>query len=69
VTEKLLRPGDAAKYLGITPEVLAAQARAQKVPHQFTPGGHRRYKLTELQKIANPEGGNNDNGTDKHITS
>lgn len=50
--DAILAATKAAKLLGINPRVLTKLAREGKIPCQYTPGGHRRYKKSEIERIA-----------------
>jgi len=47
-----LTPSQAADKLGITPATLTKWARAGKVPFSRVAGGHRRYDLDEIDRLA-----------------
>ena len=49
--EQLLTPREASRRLGITVTTLAQWARSGRLPATLTPGGHRRYRLTDLQTL------------------
>ncbi len=50
--ETWLSLGDAAAYLNVHPATLRRWSDAGQVPYMLTPGGHRRYALTDLQRFA-----------------
>jgi excisionase family DNA binding protein len=47
--EQLLTPREASRHLGITVTTLSHWARSGRLPATYTPGGHRRYRLTDLR--------------------
>lgn len=50
--ENLLKIGDAAKFLGITPQTLRNWAESGKLPPDFvSPGGHRFYRHQTLEQL------------------
>ncbi|BCX04494.1 MAG: DNA-binding protein [Candidatus Roseilinea sp.] len=50
--ETWLSLGDAAAYLNVHPATLRRWSDAGEIPHLLTPGGHRRYALSDLQRFA-----------------
>ena len=48
---KLLRPGQAAARLGVTPRTLINYVKAGLLPAQLTPGGQRRYTLSDIKRL------------------
>jgi len=48
---KLIRPGEAAKMLNVTTHTLVNMERKGILTTVKLPGGHRRYKLTEIEVI------------------
>jgi excisionase family DNA binding protein len=49
--DRLLQPGEAAQLLGVDPKTLIRWANAKKIPYHRTLGGHRRYRLSVIDKI------------------
>lgn len=43
---------DAAAYLHVHPATLRRWSDAGEIPHLLTPGGHRRYAVSDLQRFA-----------------
>lgn len=41
--------GQAATFLGVAPSTLRAWADASRVPAFYTPGGHRRFRRSDLE--------------------
>ena len=52
--DRLLPPREAAKLLGVTVLTLKNWIRDGKLVAVKTPGGHRRYKLSDLNGIMKP---------------
>ncbi|MCS7055001.1 MAG: helix-turn-helix domain-containing protein [Thermoflexales bacterium] len=50
--ETWLALGDAAAYLNVHPATLRRWSDAGEIPYLLTPGGHRRYALSDLQRFA-----------------
>lgn len=50
--EVWLSLGDAAAYLNVHPATLRRWTDAGEIPHLLTPGGHRRYAMSDLQRFA-----------------
>ena len=44
----LLSPSEAAELLNVSPVTLRQWSQKGRIPFQITPGGHRRYKKSEL---------------------
>ena len=49
--EKLVSCGKAAKILGVHPNTLILWEQEGRLSAIKTPGGHRRFKISELEKI------------------
>lgn len=49
---KLLKPGEAAKLLGVTVWTLRLWHNQGKVKAQQTHGGHCRYRLEDIRRIS-----------------
>lgn len=47
--ERLLTTGQVARALGLQAATVRLYAREHKVPFDSTPGGHRRFNLSEVQ--------------------
>ena len=54
--DKILSISKAAEYLGVSPLTLRNWEKKGKIKSFRTPGNHRRYKKSELDKIVNPNG-------------
>jgi len=48
----LLSPSEAAELLNVSPVTLRQWSQKGRIPFQITPGGHRRYKKSELYSFA-----------------
>ena len=48
----LLSPSEAAELLNVSPVTLRQWSQKGRIPFQITPGGHRRYKRSELYSFA-----------------
>lgn len=59
-SETLLTPGQAALILGVDPKTVARYAKAGKVSYIRTPGGHRRFKESEIKHFARVRNGETD---------
>lgn len=46
--DKLLTPGEVARLFGVDPKTVTAWARSGKIPSIKTPGGHRRYRQSDV---------------------
>lgn len=51
--DDLLRPREVAEMFGVRPTTIARWAREGKLAPLYTPGGHRRYRLSELRTLLN----------------
>lgn len=51
--DDLLRPREVAEMFGVRTTTIARWAREGKLTALHTPGGHRRYRLSELRKMLN----------------
>jgi excisionase family DNA binding protein len=49
--DPLLTPREASRHLGVTVTTLSQWARSGRLPATYTPGGHRRYRLADLQTL------------------
>lgn len=49
--EPLLQPFEVATMLRVDPKTVSRWARAGKLPFIRTPGGHRRYRRSEVEAI------------------
>jgi excisionase family DNA binding protein len=47
--DQLISAGPAAAILGVSPSTLTDLANAGRIPCVKTAGGHRRYRLSDLQ--------------------
>ncbi|MDN3351353.1 helix-turn-helix domain-containing protein [Actinomadura sp. DC4] len=49
--DRLLTPREASRHLGVTVTTLSRWARNDLLPAAYTPGGHRRYRLADIQTL------------------
>lgn len=54
--DKLLNPGEVAKIFGVDPKTVTRWAAAGLIRSIRTPGGHRRFRMSDVQKILDDEG-------------
>ena len=50
-TDRLLKPGEVARLLRVTTATLTTWSRAGKLTPVLTPGGHHRYRASEIAQI------------------
>lgn len=50
-TNKYLRIGQAADYLGVTTQTIRNYTKDGKIPYSLTPGGNRLFLMSDLEKI------------------
>ena len=50
--DRLLYPYDAARMLGVHPSTLLRYVAAGRLPAQRTPGGHHRYRSSDVMRLA-----------------
>lgn len=53
--DDLLRPAEVAELFGVRPPTIARWAREGKLTPFLTPGGHRRYSRTSIQRLLRGE--------------
>jgi len=58
--DELLRPREVATVFGVRTSTIARWAREGRLSAVFTPGGHRRYRRSDLQALAVAEAGEYD---------
>ncbi len=46
--EKTLKAGEVARLLGVSVQTVGRWARLDELPHTTTPGGHRRFRETDV---------------------
>jgi excisionase family DNA binding protein len=51
--EQLLTPADVAARVFVDPKTVSRWARAGKIPSQRTPGGHRRFRSSDVDTLVN----------------
>ena len=54
-SNRLLSPGEVAELFAVDPKTVTRWANAGLVPHFKTPGGHRRYRWSDLAPLVTPE--------------
>jgi excisionase family DNA binding protein len=54
-TPRLLTPGEVAALLRVDPKTVTRWAAAGRITSIRTPGGHRRYPETDVQRILSGE--------------
>ncbi len=59
--DKLLTPAEVAALFRVDPKTVAGWSRAGKLTAIKTLGGHRRYRASEVMRLLQGEG-SNDNG-------
>ena len=53
-TDRLVRPDEAARRLGVDPRTVSVWARQGKLTSIKTPGGHHRFRESEINALATP---------------
>jgi hypothetical protein len=53
--EPLLRPREVATLFGVRPTTIARWARMGRLHPLLTPGGHRRYRASDLRELRDPD--------------
>ena len=67
--ERLLTPGQAATMLYVHARTVARWAKAGKLSSVLTPGGHRRFALSEVLRVRSDHNSSNDPPTDEQVSS
>jgi excisionase family DNA binding protein len=49
--DRLIRLAEAANLLALNKDVVRDMADAGKIPHVKTPGGHRRFRLSDIHEM------------------
>lgn len=52
--DALLRPSEVADMFGVRTPTIARWAREGRLASMLTPGGHRRYRLTDIRTLLTP---------------
>lgn len=55
-TDKLLTPSEVASMFRVDPKTVTRWAKTGKIPSITTPGGHRRFRESLVQKLLEEEG-------------
>jgi excisionase family DNA binding protein len=50
--EEFLRPAEAAKLLHVSPQTISRWAKEGRIAYVVTLGGHRRFRATEVERLA-----------------
>lgn len=54
--DELLTPGEVAKLFKVDPKTVTRWAHSGKIPSITTPGGHRRFRKSEVKRfLPDPE--------------
>lgn len=53
--DRLLPPREVARLFGVDPKTVTRWAKTGKIPSVKTPGGHRRYRQSDINAILNGE--------------
>lgn len=51
MNERLLRPSEVATLFRVDPKTVARWAKAGRLPSIRTPGGHRRFRESEIRAL------------------
>ncbi len=51
-SDSYITTGEAARILRVSPKTVARWAKDGKLPHLVTLGGHRRFPLGEIRRLA-----------------
>lgn len=54
--ERLLTPGEVAALFHVDPKTVTRWARAGRIGSIRTPGGHRRFRESEIRALLNGDG-------------
>lgn len=50
--EEFLRPAEAARLLHVSPQTISRWAKEGRIGYVVTLGGHRRFRATEVHRLA-----------------
>ena len=53
--EEFIRPAEAAKLLHVSPQTITRWAKEGRIGYVVTLGGHRRFRTSEVQRLAGAE--------------
>jgi excisionase family DNA binding protein len=62
--DRLLTPGEVAALFRVDPKTVTRWAAAGRISSIRTPGGHRRFRESEVRALLEGEGGLSGEGTD-----
>ncbi len=61
-SDRLLTPGEVAALFRVDPKTVTRWAASGRISSIRTPGGHRRYRETEIRALLGIDGNSNGNG-------
>ena len=64
--DRLLTPGEVAALFRVDPKTVTRWAAAGRISSIRTPGGHRRFRESEVRALLEGEGVDEDNGGNLH---
>ena len=62
-SDRLLTPGEVAALFRVDPKTVTRWAASGRISSIRTPGGHRRYRETEIRALLGIDGNSNGNGS------
>lgn len=51
-SEEFIRPAEAAKLLHVSPQTITRWAKEGRIGYVVTLGGHRRFRASEVERLA-----------------
>ena len=63
--ERLLTPGEVAALFRVDPKTVTRWAASGRISSIRTPGGHRRFRESEVRALLRGDAGTSDTGTSK----
>ena len=64
--ERLLTPGEVAALFRVDPKTVTRWAASGRISSIRTPGGHRRFRESEVRALLRGEAGTSEAGTSKN---
>jgi excisionase family DNA binding protein len=64
--DRLLTPGEVASLFRVDPKTVTRWAATGRINSIRTPGGHRRFRESEVRALLRGESGSSSNGTTPH---
>jgi excisionase family DNA binding protein len=64
--DELLTPGEVARLFRVDPKTVSRWAHSGKLEAIRTPGGHHRFRRSQISKLMNPADGPNAVGGQAH---